>query len=163
MAAGHAQALANTSIHLLERHNTSRLHVGNPGLDCPQVFQLPQHVHGHLVHLTVHVSGCRCSFAGCIIHCGDSEKGQRKAMRQHELIEVLKSRPFRPFRMYVSDGATYVIGHPDLVWVSLWSAHVGAPDGDRPGPAIERMNIVDLAHITRVEQIEQPTAPETAT
>ena len=82
-------------------------------------------------------------------------------MHRHELIEVLTTQPFRPFRMYVSDGATYVIRHPDLVWVSPSSAYVGAPEGDRPGPAVERLNIVDLGHITRLEQIEQPTASET--
>jgi hypothetical protein len=82
-------------------------------------------------------------------------------MQRHELLEVLTAQPFCPFRMYVSDGATYVIRHPDLVWVSPCSAYVGAPEGDRPGPAIERLNIVDLGHITRVEQIEQRRASET--
>jgi hypothetical protein len=76
-------------------------------------------------------------------------------MRRNELLEVLTSQPFQPFRIYVSDGATYVIRHPDLVWVSPTSALVGAPEGDRRGPAIERFNIVDLAHITRLEQIEE--------
>lgn len=78
-------------------------------------------------------------------------------MQRHELLEVLQSRPFQPFRIFVSDGATYVIRHPDLVWVSPTSALVGAPEGDRAGPAIERFNIVDLGHITRLEQIEQTT------
>lgn len=81
-------------------------------------------------------------------------------MRRHELIEVLTAQPFDPFRMYVSDGATYVIRHPDLVWVSPSSAFVGAPEGDRPGPAIERLNIVDLGHITRLEHIERATASD---
>ncbi|MBC8876781.1 MAG: hypothetical protein H8E44_45720 [Planctomycetes bacterium] len=83
-------------------------------------------------------------------------------MFRQELVEVLTAQPFRPFRMYVSDGATYVIRHPDLVWVSPSSAYVGAPEGDRPGPAIERLNIVDLGHITRLERIEQPTTSETS-
>ncbi len=81
-------------------------------------------------------------------------------MRRQELIEVLTAQPFRPFRMYVSDGATYVIRHPDLVWVSPSSAFVGAPEGGRPGPAIEGWNIVDLGHITRLEQVEQATASD---
>jgi hypothetical protein len=34
---------------------------------------------------------------------------------------------------------------------------VGTPEGDRAGPAIERFNIVDLRHITRLEQIERTT------
>lgn len=75
-------------------------------------------------------------------------------MLQHELTEVLRTRPFQPFRIYVSDGATFVIRHPDLVLVTPTAAVVGAPVGDQPGPAVERFNIVDLAHITRLEPIQ---------
>jgi len=81
-------------------------------------------------------------------------------MRRQDLIEVLTTQPFHPFRLYVSDGATYLVRHPDLVWVSPSSAFVGVPEGDRPGPAIERFNIVDLGHITRVEPIEHPSASD---
>ena len=76
-------------------------------------------------------------------------------MNRQELLDVLTTRPFHPLRMYVSGGATYLIRHPDLVWVSRTSAYVGVPEGDQAGPAIERQNIVDLGHITRIEQIEQ--------
>jgi hypothetical protein len=79
-------------------------------------------------------------------------------MREHELMEVLRARPFHPFRMFVSDGAAYVVRHPDLVLVTPTSAIVGAPRADQPGPAIERFNIVDLSHITRLEQIESATS-----
>jgi len=75
-------------------------------------------------------------------------------MFRQELIEVLTSQPFCPFRMYVSDGVSYVIRHPDLLWVSPTSALVGVPEGDQAGPAIERFTIVDLERITRLEQLD---------
>jgi hypothetical protein len=56
--------------------------------------------------------------------------------------------------MYISEGATYVIRHPDLVLVSPSSAFIGVPEGDRPGPAVETFQIVDLAHIIRLEEVE---------
>jgi len=76
-------------------------------------------------------------------------------MNRQELLDVLKNRPFHPLRIYVSDGATYLVRHPDLVWVSRTSAYVGVPEGGQAGPAIERQSIVDLGHITRVEEVEQ--------
>jgi hypothetical protein len=81
-------------------------------------------------------------------------------MFRHELIEVLTARPFRPFRMYVTDGAAFVIRHPDLVLVTPTSAVVGAPEGEQRGPAVERFTIVDLEHITRLEQLDAFRTPQ---
>jgi hypothetical protein len=80
-------------------------------------------------------------------------------MKRHDLIDVLTTHPFRPFRMYVTDGATYLIRHPNLVLVSPTTVIVGAAEGHQAGPAIERFNMIGLDHITRLEQVEQtPTS-----
>lgn len=93
-------------------------------------------------------------------------------MRREELIEKLRSSPFRPFRLYVSDGGTFDIRHPEMLMVSRHSAMIGIVEGGSPGstsagnggvggasnnyPRIERFTQVDLLHVTRVEDLPQP-------
>ena len=79
-------------------------------------------------------------------------------MRREEMLEALRARPFRPLRIYVSDGAAYEIRHPELVTVSRTSAYVGVPERDQAPPAVEKHCIVDLLHITRLEEIDTLTS-----
>lgn len=79
-------------------------------------------------------------------------------MRHPELVQALRSQPFRPFRIHVSDGAEYDVRHPDVVLVTPMYAIVGAPMEDEQPPLVERHDIVDLAHITRIQPIESSTA-----
>ena len=79
-------------------------------------------------------------------------------MRHPELVQALRSRPFRPFRIHVSDGASYDIRHPDVVLVTPTYAIVGAPMEDEQPPLVERHDIVDLSHMTRLQPIESPMA-----
>ena len=83
-------------------------------------------------------------------------------MRHQELVDALRTQPFRPFRIHVSDGASYEVRHPDLVWVALAYAVVGAPAAADVPPRIQRHDVVDLSHITRLEQMETPTSPSTS-
>ncbi|MGH7128516.1 MAG: hypothetical protein ACREJB_07375 [Planctomycetaceae bacterium] len=50
-----------------------------------------------------------------------------------------------------------MIRHPDLVLVTPTAAFVGVSEGDHPGPATERVRIVGLDHITRLEEVEAPS------
>lgn len=81
-------------------------------------------------------------------------------MRRDEVIEALHGRPFRSFRIYVSDGSAFEVRHPEMLMVTRHAAIVGLPaNGSEdvpPGsyPAIERHTMVDLLHITRIEQID---------
>jgi hypothetical protein len=38
-------------------------------------------------------------------------------MTAEELRDTLREQPFEPFRIVLTDGATYDIRHPDLLWV----------------------------------------------
>ena len=78
-------------------------------------------------------------------------------MRRQEMLEALRTRPFRPFRIFVSDGGTYDVRHPEMVMISPNSAIIGMPQPEQDPPAIERFSLVDLLHVTRLEPIE-PTA-----
>lgn len=74
-------------------------------------------------------------------------------MPSAELLQMLRTRPFSPFRIYLNDGALYEIRHPELVMVSVASAIVAFPDPDHPGH-YRSWEIVDLRHIVRLERIE---------
>lgn len=79
-------------------------------------------------------------------------------MRREEVLEALRVRPFRPFRICVSDGAAYEVRHPEVVMVTRASALVGLPEPENAPPAIERYSLVDLLHVTRLEPIDTPTS-----
>jgi len=71
-----------------------------------------------------------------------------------ELREVLRTQPFRPFRLVMTDGKEYDVRHPDLMMVGRRSAMVGLTG--RPGRTFyERAVQVDLLHVIRVEPLEE--------
>ena len=71
-------------------------------------------------------------------------------MRPDDLQELLHRQPFTPFRIHVTDGATYDIRHPDQVIV-LRSRLVLAAGGDGVFP--DRLEHVALVHIARIEEL----------
>ena len=38
-------------------------------------------------------------------------------MTMNDLLEALRMVPFRPFRVFVTDGGTYDVRHPDLCMI----------------------------------------------
>jgi hypothetical protein len=75
-----------------------------------------------------------------------------------DLLTVLHRKPFEPFRIVTSDGVNYEIHHPKLVIVSLTGAVIGYPDPSIPGAA-QRLDIVGLEHIVRLEEVPRAAAP----
>ena len=82
-------------------------------------------------------------------------------MRRDDLVEKLRQSPFRPFRLYMSDGGTFDIRHPEMLMITRHSAVVGMLEGRGNGnsgegyPRIERYTDIDLLHVTRVEQLSE--------
>ena len=81
-------------------------------------------------------------------------------MAPEELRDVLRTQPFQPFRLVMTDGQAYEIRHPDLMMVGRRSAIVGLPG--QPGRTFyERTVQVDLLHVIRLEPLEAaPSAPQ---
>ena len=83
-------------------------------------------------------------------------------MRREELIEAIHSAPFRPFRLFLSDGRTFDIRHPEMLMVGRHSATVGVHENGGPEatvpqyPQIDRFAWVDLLHVTGIEQLSPP-------
>jgi hypothetical protein len=80
-------------------------------------------------------------------------------MRPDAVREIIQDRPFFPFRVYVSDGATYDVTHPEAGWVSgmILNVHV-RPAGLTDGPG-QRHARISLIHITRIEVYYPGDAP----
>lgn len=79
-------------------------------------------------------------------------------MSPNELVEDLRKQPFEPIRLYVSDGSTYDIRHPEQCMVSLTTAHVGVA-ANPAAQLYERIVRIDCRHIVKVEPIR--TVPAT--
>ena len=64
----------------------------------------------------------------------------------------LVRQPFRPFRIWLSDGHTLDVRHPDMCILTPNLVYVGIPDPNEEGVAAE---VVDCAilHVTRIEPI----------
>jgi hypothetical protein len=79
-------------------------------------------------------------------------------MAPEELRDVLRHRPFEPFRLVMTDGTGYEIRHPDLLMVGQRSIIVGLTG--QPGQTFyERSVKVDLLHIIRLEPLGTASAP----
>lgn len=74
-------------------------------------------------------------------------------MPTEDLQKKLQTRPFRPFRIYLSDGTEYNVMHPELLLLGRRSLVLGLVN--RPEETVyERTIDIDLLHIVRMEQIE---------
>ena len=74
-------------------------------------------------------------------------------MRAEDVVELLKARPFEPFRIHLSDGAQFDISHPDQAIVTRSAVHVPVPDPEVVGLA-EKVIRCAIIHITRLEPID---------
>jgi len=69
--------------------------------------------------------------------------------------EKLSSRPFRPFRLFLSDGSKHEVPHPEFAWVFGGRVFVGVPrrNGDAAGDIVKELAIL---HLTRIEELPPP-------
>jgi len=72
-------------------------------------------------------------------------------MRPDDIIGLLRARPFEPFRLHLSDGSHFDVGHPELAIVGRNRVVVGLPGKRGPKGPVERFVNGSLMHITRTE------------
>src|SRR5438105_3043690 len=72
-------------------------------------------------------------------------------MPPEEIYSAVHRMPFEPFRMHISDGATFDIHHPDMLLARLRAIVIGLPG--EPGKPHERFVTVALSHVTRLEPL----------
>jgi hypothetical protein len=82
-------------------------------------------------------------------------------MRPEDLLALLQTRPFVPFRIHTTDGRYYDIVHPEAMLVLRSRAIIGL----RPDPATnipDQSEEIALLHVVRTSEIpaeaRQPTS-----
>ena len=78
-------------------------------------------------------------------------------MPPNELLDAMRRRPFVPFRLHISEGATYDIRHPENLLVGLASVTIAVRDD--PSTYYHHIEIVAARHIIRMVPLEQPVIP----
>lgn len=76
-------------------------------------------------------------------------------MRPEDLHAFLRHRPFRPFRITLTDGRSYEIHHPELMMVGRSSAEIGIPSRRHADPTYETVVHVALVHVMQIEPLPQ--------
>ena len=72
-------------------------------------------------------------------------------MRPDDALQLLRARPFQPFRISLSDGQQYDVRHPDIAIVSRSTVLLGIPGPRGSDGPVERVVTCALVHITRME------------
>ncbi len=80
-------------------------------------------------------------------------------MRPDLFRKQIDEKPFAPFRVYVSDGATCDVGHPEVAWVRDMTLVANVYPSGFAGPRGERLAHISLIHVTRVEVYFAGAAP----
>ncbi len=73
-------------------------------------------------------------------------------MRPEDIREKLRKEPFRPLRVFLSDGAYYDVRHPEMMIVSRTEIIIGLGPGN--GELPDRLAHVDPIHVVRIEPID---------
>ena len=76
-------------------------------------------------------------------------------MRPEDILYWLKAVPFKPFRICLNSGRTYEIRHPEMLRVSRSTMHIFSFT-DEPEDPFEKMEMVGLVLVERIEPIEAP-------
>jgi hypothetical protein len=74
-------------------------------------------------------------------------------MSSEDLLDLLRAKPFVPFRLYASDGRTHDVRHPDQALVLRTRVILPLSSGnDVP----ERSEHLALVHVVRAEELSSP-------
>jgi hypothetical protein len=76
-------------------------------------------------------------------------------MAPKDILEVVRRRPFEPFRLVLADGAKYDINHADQCMVMKKSVVIGEASPD-VGGFIEWTININCWNVIRIEKAETP-------
>ena len=63
----------------------------------------------------------------------------------------LQAKPFRPFRLFLSDGSRHEVPHPEFAWVFGSTVFVGVA-GKSTKALEDFVKQVSILHVTRIER-----------
>ena len=73
-------------------------------------------------------------------------------MSPDRILDHLRRQPFRPIRIYLSDGSSYEVAHPELALVTRREVVIALPRAE--GELPERSVFCDPLHVTRIEPVD---------
>ncbi len=74
------------------------------------------------------------------------------------LMEWVNAKPFEPFQLVSTDGATYTVHHPSMIWPGGRTVLIGLPyDSSRPDVPGKHITLA-IDHIVRVEPLHRQSA-----
>lgn len=76
-------------------------------------------------------------------------------MSSEDLLDLLRAKPFVPFRLYASDGRTHEVRHPDQALVLRTRVILPLSSGSE---VPERSEHLALTHVVRAEEISSAVA-----
>jgi len=82
-------------------------------------------------------------------------------MRLDDIQRLLHERPFKPFRIHLSNGRTHDVHHPELAMAGRTTMLIGKSAPDLPPSAYDDFAIVTLLHINDVEPLPGPNPSTT--
>lgn len=74
-------------------------------------------------------------------------------MRPEGVLQMLRSHPFEPFRIHMSDGSFYDITHPELAIVKKSKVFVGIAGPKGPDAPVQNSVYGAMIHISRLEKL----------
>ena len=80
-------------------------------------------------------------------------------MRLDDIRTLTRKVPFEPFRVFLSNGQTFDIHHPDMILATLGSVHISVPSPGGPSNVTDQAVIVSLYHVQKIEMLATPPAP----
>jgi hypothetical protein len=82
-------------------------------------------------------------------------------MGANDLLQVLRKRPFEPFRLVLTNGQSYEVHHPDMALVTRGAVHVAVPSPASPNDPANEVVFLSLFHVMKVEFLSAstPTQP----
>ncbi|HEV3409517.1 MAG TPA: hypothetical protein VG095_04440 [Chthoniobacterales bacterium] len=69
--------------------------------------------------------------------------------------ERLNERPFRPFRLHLSDGSHHDVPHPEFAWVAGTRLFIGRPRGNGTRDEWSDWSVKELSilHLTQIDDL----------
>ena len=72
-------------------------------------------------------------------------------MRPAQIRDHLKTQPFRPIRVHISDGSSYDIRHPEMAFVTTTQLMIALKMSTEDLP--DEVVFCDPVHVTRIEPL----------
>jgi hypothetical protein len=86
------------------------------------------------------------------------EANAKNMMTAHRLVNYIAAEPFRPFRIKMTGGDTFVIRHPEMVQVGRTTATIFTWMSEEGEDQQEREREISIILIESVEPIRPPSS-----